>query len=151
MPLKVRDGATLRTLTGFKVMDGTTLRTIRTLKVMGTDGVTLRTVAIFTTPLTVATPLPAYVGTAYSSQVSIGPITATPTGGTAPYTYVWSVITGSCTIFGGTTASASFNSPTMSPGQFTTATVRVTCSDSSGQSDTFDVALTFEFASPHFG
>lgn len=151
MALRLKDtGGTLRTITNLSILDGATPRTLRTLKVMGTDNVTLRTVAVFAAALTLATSGSTTGVTFLSSTCSVGPITATPTGGLAPFTYVWAVISGTCTISGGTSASATFIKYGMSPGITEFATVRCTCTDSAGQVATVDVDLTFEFAAPYY-
>lgn len=150
MPLKVLDtGNILRTITSLKIWDGGALRPLRTLKVLGTDGVSLVTVAGFAPPLSLEQPYGAVYVSGASAQLASGPIQATPSGGVAPYTYSWGIVSGACTFTAPTSSVTSVNSPTLGAGDIANATVRCTCTDDAGQTATWDIDITFEFASPY--
>ena len=76
-----------------------------------------------------------------------GKFGATPAGGFGPYTYAWTLVTN-----GGGTASVavnpsnattSFSKPNVAVGQAFTDTWRVTVTDSTGDTATDDVSVTF--------
>lgn len=142
MTLKVRNAGTLRTITRMTIRQAGVNRLIRTLKVM--DGGVLRTVATFAPPLTVNASPSSVSGTVTSSgptTVGTGPTTATPSGGIAPYTYLWTALgpygapnspTNATTNFSATVDNGSYN-----------GTFRVTVTDSYGQTATDTVSATF--------
>lgn len=148
MTWKVLDaGATLRTITSMKVLDGATLRTVVRAKVMDSDGVTLRTVATFVTALT-ASPSPSSVtGIGYSPtspvNVTSDPASCVPSGGLPPYTYAWTIISGSATINSPTLATTTFSKSISSFSTPEYATARCTVTDSDGNTATVDVSITF--------
>jgi len=72
--------------------------------------------------------------------------TAVPTGGTAPYTYLWSledVLGGSITIDSPTTAATTFSASTVADGDFWTATGRCTVTDADAFSASGTCSVTF--------
>lgn len=147
MPFTLLDaGASLRTMTKCRVLDGGALRNIVRMKVMDADNTTLRTVATFVQPLTVSAN-DVYDEGFDSAYISFS--TATPVGGLGPYTYAWGYISGTAmTVTDSTTATATFQSPVLTPGQSVAAVYRITCTDSSGQTATDDISVGFSFLSP---
>lgn len=143
MALKIHDAGTLRTITRGYVKQAGILRTLREIKVM--DGGTLRTVAVFADPLTV-TASGAYAE-GESSTLTTDSATASPSGGFAPYTYSWALLTngggGASTAATPSMASTTFTKTGVSIGATFTDTWRVTVTDSSGQTATADVSATF--------
>jgi hypothetical protein len=148
MAFKVMDaGGVLRTITRMRVLDGANLRTIVRMKVMDSDDTTLRTVAVFAAPLTLSAP--GVFDAGFDANVRSGSSTATPSGGLGPYSYSWTYVSGTVmTVTGASTATASFQSPTLTPEQGVSAIYRCTCTDSSGQTATADIGVEFLFFSP---
>lgn len=104
-----------------------------------------RTVATFLTPLTVSAP-DAYgsrFGATAPGVVASSPTTATPSGGLGPYTYAWSLLTGSMTITNPTSATTRFSRSLPVYGS-ASATARVTCTDSLGAVATADFSILLE-------
>jgi hypothetical protein len=135
MAFKFKDGdGTIRTASALKFMDaGRTIHSARTIKFK--DATTLRTIATFTTPMTVSVSSPYLLASGAGSSVTTDALTATPTGGTAPYTYLWSRV-GSCTITNTTSASTTFSEFGLGFSEDRISTVTVTATDSAGQSNT---------------
>lgn len=109
MAIMVQDAGALRTITGITVKQAGVLRTIRQVKVQ--DGGVLRTVATFADPLAVASDAAGKSGN--SSTLTTSNVTASVSGGFAPYTYAWTLETN-----GGGTASTT-SAPTMATTTFT--------------------------------
>lgn len=84
-----------------------------------------------------------------SARVTSYPTTATPSGGYPPYTYAWSVVTGSVAIGSPTQATTTFNAM-VEPVSTIAADVRVVCTDALGTqaSTTVRVTLTNFGGSP---
>ena len=73
-------------------------------------------------------------------------LSATPSGGLAPYTYAWSRLSGAAVSFGSpTTASTAAVSP-VDPFAVTSAVARVTVTDALGSTVTADPTVTFRNA-----
>ena len=70
------------------------------------------------------------------------PATATPAGGTAPYSYSWSIISGTATITTPTQATTTF-SAFVNANSIKNATASVTCTDARGQQASGTCELTF--------
>lgn len=142
MAYRVMDsGGTLQTVTKFRLLEGTNLRTIRTVKIMDTDGVTLRLVANFVPPLTAsATDAIEMVFSDRPENVS-ATSTATPIGGASPFTYVWSILSGTFTLTNGTSATATF-STAVGINQTRSGTAKVVVTDSVGTSAEATIAIT---------
>lgn len=147
MALKFKDAAgVLRTITKLSVRDaGSVTRSIRSLKVK--DGATLRTVATFILPLTVSiSPSGGVFGAVSSSvgaTVTTNAATATPAGGTAPYTYSWVRLSGFGAANTATSAVTTF-SEFVQPSIVKTGVFRVTVTDAASQTATATVNATFE-------
>jgi hypothetical protein len=96
MTLKVRDGGTLREITAFKLKYLGVERNVRAAKVYHSGA--LRTFYEASDPLTATASPSAQIAISALSEITSAPVTVTPTGGLAPYTYSWAV-----TSFAGTT------------------------------------------------
>ena len=88
MGFSIKDAGTLRSIRTLWIKQAGVMRRIRTLKVMN-EG-TLRTVAVFSDPLAVSAPNASSTGSS-STQVT-NSVTATATGGFAPYSYQWTLV-----------------------------------------------------------
>lgn len=151
MTLQVMDaGGVLRTITSVKMRDGATLRTVIRAKFM--DGATLRTLATFTPPMSLAVaPVEQYVPDYTTNVLSSAAFVATPTGGTGPYTYAWTITGGTGTINSPTSASTTVTSGTLSDGIAETVTLQCVVTDSLSQTDTDFASVTFYFYNPFGG
>jgi len=90
VPIRVRHQGALRSITRLSVRVGGVLRSLKTLKIM--DNGSLRTVAVFVPPISLTISPPEASGFVQSpgpTTVTSIPASATPTGGTAPYSYAW--------------------------------------------------------------
>lgn len=145
MGIKVRrDGATV-TISAFKVKLAGVLRTIRTAKAM--QGGTLRTVATFAPPMTASASPTSVSGseTFHSPRtVASNPTTVTPVGGSAPYTYLWTVTdtTLGSPSFSNATGATTVVYQSLSPDTDNSGTVRCTVTDSFGTTATADVTFS---------
>lgn len=143
MTIKVRDAGTLRTITSMKVRQAGITRTIRTAKVY--DGSTLRTVAIFADPLSVTSPGGTVTGN--SSTLTTENVTATPSGGFAPYTYSWALTTNgggtASTTSASTSATTTFTKTNLTPEADVTDEWTVTVTDALGSTAQAVVPVTF--------
>lgn len=86
--IRFRDtGGTLRTTARIRMRDeGGTLRTIQRIRVRDASNI-LRTVW---QAMTVSLSASTATGTGATSTITSSSVTATPSGGTSPYTYLWS-------------------------------------------------------------
>lgn len=145
MAFKIKDASgTLQTISGAKFKDGSVERSIVRMKVL--DGATLRTVATFTSPLS-ATPSSAIVYT-YSDTSSFmisDPVTCSPSGGLSPYTYAWTITSGTAGVGSPSSASSTFSKTVSGPGSTEYATAQCVVTDSAGSTATVTVNLVFEF------
>ena len=148
MPLKVRHQGALRTITRLSVRVGGVLRPLKTLKIM--DDGTLRTVASFVPPMSVAispTSTSGQTASPSAGMVETSPVVCAPTGGQAPFTYQWSLVSGAVVnITTPTNASTTFSYPMFNSTRSGTARCQVT--DSLGTIAQADVSFTLtHFAS----
>ena len=144
MPLTFNDGgSTKRIITKLRQMqrDGT-LRNMATLKVKDAGG-TLRTIATFTSPLTASLSTTYLYQSSTAQAITTGYVTATPVGGTAPYSYSW-VKTGTATINSPASAVTSFSETGMLRGDVRDTSATVTVSDSAGQTVTATLTVEIE-------
>ena len=99
--------------------------------------------ARFTSPLTVTAP--SVDGTVFSQRgsayVTSSPSQATPSGGLSPYSYLWSITSGTVTSNTPTSASNTF-AATVNFNSTKTATARVTCTDALGATAFADITIT---------
>lgn len=139
-------GGAWRDLTSAKVcIDGINWKTI-TRGLACVDGTNWVPIANFVPPLSVSISPPDALGFVSSSKPAravTNPVTATPTGGKAPFTYVWSLLSGATTITSPTNASTTFSQVVASGGS-ASATARVTVTDALGSTATADVSISFE-------
>lgn len=141
---EVKGGGTLRTITTAWAYHGGILRRLRKAQVLEDD--TLRTVATFAAPLSVSiSPDLVFGYEEAASTVTTSSATAVPSGGSAPFTYAWEIVTSS-----GFTPSTA-NSPSSATTTFSKVmapttnedTWRVTVTDSFGTTATDTVIAQF--------
>lgn len=78
--------------------------------------------------------------------VTSNSVTATPTGGTGPYTYSWTKVTGSSSISAASpTAATTTFSATVGRGSVVQATWRITVTDSLSATTTADISVELEY------
>lgn len=149
--IRIRDaGGTLRTVAQLRMRDAAgTLRTITRVRVRDQNNV-LRIVydpAGASSLSASASPSIVHGTSMGSGTVSTNNTTVTPTGGTAPYTYAWTVIEYdngvSPTIAGPTSATTGFTQTSVGPGEFYSATFRCTVTDAATNTATADVQAGF--------
>jgi hypothetical protein len=149
--LIIRDGTnTARTLTALVIRDGGNVsRTITELWVRDLNGVPR---LVFnpsgSATLAVTTDNDSVHGRSHGTGTATTSIvTATPTGGTAPYTYAWSLLSTDGTpdpdADNPTSAATSFTQTGMNPDDYIASTWRVTVMDANGVTATADVSATF--------
>lgn len=146
-------GGVWRQLAGAKVFRSGAWRSILQVKVFYQGA--WRTVANFSPPggggggggTLVVSAAPSSAGRISSSQVITSvTITATPSGGTAPYTYAWSFVgnAGVCHINAPTVASTSVTAAPVDPGLTESCQIHCVATDSLGTSGTSNtVTLNF--------
>ena len=120
-------------------------RRLQTLKVY--SGGAWRLVGSFVQPLTVAVSPSSTGSIAFGDGVNPSsnttpPVTATLSGGLGPYTYSWAKVSGGAITAGTPTLASTSFYGTVNPGGETTATYRVTVTDSLGSTATADVSVT---------
>ena len=131
MAIKVRDAGTLRTIKKGYAKVGGVLRPLK--RVYVNNNGTLRLVAVFAEPLTVAANDVSGTGNGSTGATAVtNTTTAVPSGGTAPFTYAWTLLTN-----GGGAASYATN-----PSSATTAFVKTGLAQSSSFTDTWRVTVT---------
>ena len=151
MALKIRDAGILRTIKRMRFMDAGALRSIKTLKVM--DNGTLRLVATFADALSAVVNPSRVTGTvtassgAPSASVPTGLANAVVTGGLAPFSYAWSLLStdgATPSITNPTSASTRFTC-TVPNNETVNASFRVTVTDSTGATTTADCTAGFTY------
>jgi hypothetical protein len=91
-----------------------------------------------------ASPTSLYQSTTFASGTTSS-TTVTPSGGTAPYTYAWALLTGdTLTVNSPTAATTTFTATGLTSGQSKSATYRCTVTDSAALTATVDVSITVE-------
>ena len=142
--VKMRDtGGTSRTMTRIRMRDaGGTLRTMTRIRMRDQNNV-LRTVydPSGASTLSVVCAPDLVVGFGTTASLTTDPSTATTTGGTAPYTYAWTLIahthpTTLPTANSPAAASSDFTQTNIAPGDSFNATFRCTVTDSATPANT---------------
>lgn len=147
MTFKVTDaGGVIRTITKMTVRDGATLRPVLRLKFM--DGASLRTVATFSTPVTLAITPANQAVTGSTNPLTSTAFTATPTGGTGPFSYAWTVTSGTGSATSPTSASTTVGSGALTSGVASTVNLQCVATDSLGQTATATTYATFTYTAP---
>ena len=105
--------------------------------------------ALSTTPDLTASVSPGAVNTqTTNSTATSAPVTVTASGGTPPYTYAWTRVSGASTITAdsATAATTTFSCTGLDPSEVNEAVFRCTVTDSAGSPDTatVDVSVRFE-------
>ena len=119
----------------------------RVVRVEAWNGSAWKVAQSFAPPITLNVAPFSVSGTGDSNgtiQITSGIATATPTGGTAPYTYAWTKVSGdTMTVTNSTSASTAFRA-SVGPGDSRSATYRCTVTDKNGLSaqDTVSITLT---------
>lgn len=143
MAIKVYALDALRTITKLRAYSGS-LRDVRRVRVMESD--TLRTVAEFAPAISLAVN-PATSETEANSVfpvvITSDPVTATPTGGTGPYSYAWAQTSGPAATINNPANATSTFAMTRSPGSGGTAQFTCTVTDSIGQQAQAVATITF--------
>lgn len=146
MPIRIRDaGNALRTVAALRMRDaGNALRTIQMIRMRDASNV-LRTVyvamAAAVNPSSVSGTRGSFGPGALSVTSNVA--TATPSGGTAPFTYAWSFVAGDNTIGATAPTSASTTFSASVPfGSQKSATFGVTVTDANGASAAAQVSVT---------
>lgn len=154
MTIKALDATgTLRTIVRGSVMVDGTLRPLKSVKVRDSGG-TLRTVF---SGLKVSSNFTSFTGFgSYEPVISSPTCVVTPTGGTAPYTYAWTLVgtngLGLAAIDAPTSASTTFSATSLSDFLPLEATFRCTVTDAGSVVGTIDVRVSFtKFGNFGFG
>lgn len=145
--LGLRDSFALRPIVEIHARDVTdTLRSCAFAKVRDAGNV-LRTAWSALTALASPSAVYGYGDSAALITVATNAATATPTGGVAPYTYLWSAVSGSgtWTILNPTSATTSFQASSVGGGEIYTKTFKCAVTDANGSTaETADVTATVE-------
>ena len=80
-------------------------------------------------------------GGSAGSFITSAPSTATPTGGTAPYSYAWSILSGAAAINSPTSASTTFSGNAF-PGAPSVSTAQVIVTDAHGDTASITITVT---------
>lgn len=142
MALQIRQGGTWITPTALKIYSGGAWRNIRGIKIYANGA--WRDVASFTSPISLAISPTSISKSSVSSVVTTAAVTATPTGGTSPYSYSWTRLSGASEITANspTSASTSFTGDGVPNGVTLTAIFRCTVTDSFGSTASAEITVS---------
>lgn len=144
MAMLMRLGGAWKTISAGKIFASGAWRNLKAVKIYA--GGAWRDVASFVQPITLAiTPSP-FAGRGPGPIVTSSSITATPTGGSAPFSYAWTVLSGAVTINSPTLASTTVNG-NISGGNIS-ATLQCVVTDSFGSTATQTVTGTLSYRAP---
>lgn len=146
MGVQARYGGVWQSISSCNVFVGGSWRTIQ--KALVYQGGSWKTVANFVPPFTSVTisPSPFFRGSHSSSTITSGLVTATPTGGSAPYTYAWSVLSSSpTTVTIDNPSSASTTVTADASSGEVNCSLRCTVTDASGSTISADVSGSFAY------
>lgn len=146
MTFRILDAGTLRTISSGQVKVAGVMRPLRFIKVM--DGGSLRTVATFVAPLSASTSDTSGFGNGTEGATVItSTASAVVSGGLAPFTYAWALLTNgggtASTATAPASATTAFSKSGMPGEAFYQDTWRVTVTDSLGSTATADLTATF--------
>lgn len=129
--MKVRVNGVLKSAPGAKIKVGANWK--RLIRIKMKIGGVWKEIASFIPPLS-ASASPATVAKAVNGGGTgvAGPVTATPTGGRAPYTYAWTRLTGTASITA-PGSSGTYFSDTVGPNETRISTFKCTVTSSDGQ------------------
>lgn len=145
--LRIRDaGGTLRTIVRVRVRDETNvLRTIQRISARASSANLFKTVFQPFAAAITPSPVDGFLAGTATASVTTSAVTATPTGGTSPYTYAWAQ-TGSSpyawTINSPAIASTSFTAAAVEVGAYATNLFQVTITDANGATATANVSAS---------
>ena len=144
MAMKVFQGGTWRDIVKCSVFQGGSWRVIKAIKVY--QGGAWRDVANFTAgqgAITLALSPTSISKSGRTSTVNTANVTATPTGGQAPYTYAWVKQSGGdITALNPANAITGFRAAGLAVDETRTAVFRCTATDNLGSSDSEDITVS---------
>lgn len=140
--MRVRDGGAWRELdSGMVYVEGAWKRLV---EARAYDSDAWKTVATFIPPLSAAiTPSVVAGSVTGAGTATSNAATATPTGGSAPYSYSWARIGGASGAANSPTSATTTFSKTLGNGDETSELFRCTVTDSFGTTATADIIVTF--------
>ena len=155
MTIQVRQGGAWQTITGAKIFANGAWRTVLAGKIYASGA--WRDICNFVTPppggggggggTIVLTISPSPFSRITAQHTISNTLTATPSGGLAPYTYSWTVVTSTTTFtIGSPTLATTAVTATLADNATETCTLRCTVTDSLGSTTHADVNGTFENA-----
>lgn len=149
MTVKAQQGDALLTMTGLRVRIGGVLKTVLSGRVMIDDELKSFYTAASEEALSLSVSPESAVRVGFNSTVTSLAFTATPVGGTAPYSYAWTIVsyTGALpTALNPTFASSSFRQTGLVEGDSNPCVVRCTGTDAIGAVASDTAEITFERA-----
>lgn len=146
MPLQIRFGGDWITPSALKIFSAGAWRDIKAIKIF--EGGAWRDVANFTAPGGGSSPMTISLNTHSINKLTFNPsattsnVTATPSGGLAPYTYSWVKQSGGAITASTSSATTAFNAGSLAVFETRSAVFRCACTDSLGASAFDDVSVS---------